>query len=312
MKYLLFKYIYKKIWKEAAIGDAKLHAKETLPLDVIKESSSFYSAYSKKNLEFNLYYDTTKEVRPLIIHIHGGGWAYGNKDMDDNFAYHLTKYNFNVSTISYTLAFKAKLINQLHEIDDYLNYLYANKDKYYLDMNNIFMVGDSAGGELIFLYNAIINNEDLYDTYHLSKKDYNKNIKAICLNHATCYIKDLGRIPNEKYFSEVCMDGIKRTLLGKNYIKSNLYNKCEPQEVLKEDSTISPILILTSKGDKSFSYQSKLLDNDLNKLNIEHEFVDLDNEKAIHVFNVLYPDLDDSIDFNNKMTSFFSKYITKD
>lgn len=317
MRYFIFKKLFDYIWKNADEGDKKVKEKEIKPEGIIKKEYSIplikneIIKYKSKELKFNIYYDEKIISRPVIIDIHGGGWRYGDKDLNDNFCFHLAKKGFNVVSLSYTLAYKAKLINQLQEIHYLINHLYKNNDKYSLDTSSLFLTGDSAGGELAFLYTAIIVNNFKYGEIF---KIYNKNnieIKGIVLNHATCYLKDLGEFPDHKILSSICRYGIKRMLYGPFFKYRKIYRKTDPNDIFPTSNPFPPILILTSKGDKLYSYQSILLNDDCNLYGIKHKFINLDNPKAIHVFNVLYPNLEDSIHFNNEICNFFKEEINK-
>lgn len=317
MRYFIFKKLFDFIWKNADNGDKKVKSKEIKPQGITKNEYSVplpknkKTKYKSKELKFNIYYDNEIIARPVIIDIHGGGWRYGDKDLNDNFCYHLAKLGFNVVSLSYTLTYKAKLINQLQEIHFLINHLIFNCEKYSLDMSSLFLTGDSAGGELTFLYTAIIVNNYKYgDIFNIYNKN-NINIKAIALNHATCYLKDLGDFPDHKILTSICRYGIKRMLYGPFFKYKKIYKKTDPNDIFPTSNPFPPILILTSKGDKLYSFQSILLNDDCNLYAIPHKFINLDNEKAIHVFNVLYPDLDDSIYFNGEIAKFFKDQIKK-
>ncbi len=317
MRYFIFKKLYDYIWKNADIGDKKIKSKEIKPEGIIKKEYSIFFPknktikYKSNELKFNIYYDKNIKTRPVIIDIHGGGWKYGDKDLNDNFCYHLAKNGFNIVSLSYSLGYKAKLINQLQEIHFLINHLISNSENFFLDMSSLFLTGDSAGGELAFLYTAIIVNNFKYgEIYKIFNKN-NINVKGIALNHATCYLKDLGDFPGHKFLTWICKNGIKRMLYGPFFKQRKIYTKTDPNDIFPTSNPFPPILILTSRGDKLYSFQSILLNDDCNLYAIPHKFINLDNEKAIHVFNVLYPNLDDSIYFNNEITNFFKTELNK-
>lgn len=295
MIYLIFKTIYKSIWKKIEEHDKTLSLNKNLDDTIIKLSNNDYKT------PFNIYYDKSIKKRPTIIDIHGGGWCYGNKDSNDEFCYFLAKHDFNVVSLSYKYGYKSTLKGMIKEINELLNYLKNNNDKYNLDFSSIFMTGDSAGGELTFLYNAVINNPSLKEIYNLK---YDIKMKAIALNHSACYVKELGTIENHKLYSKIGLYGMKTMFFGRFYKLRKTFKNSEPGEIGKE---LPPTLILTSTGDKALSPQSVKLHEDLNKMNVKHEYFCLENEECEHVFNVLFPSKKESIDFNNKIIDFFNK-----
>lgn len=303
MFYSFFKIVYKKMWERVSQQDQKTKSTEIKPENVIVEEKIF--ELDNKKLGFNLYYgNNKKEKLPVIFDIHGGGWAYGDKDSNDNFCKHLANEGFNVVSFSYTLAFKAKLVDMLREIDAFLIYLYSKRETYLLDFDNLFLTGDSAGGELSFLYTAILKNKELQDIYEIYS---NFKINAIALNHAACYVKDVGNIEKSKFLTKIGKNGMKKMLFGEFYNLSKIYERCEPQEVLT--SSFVPTLLITSTGDKAFRYQTLKLATDLEKFHIKYEISDLNNDEALHIYNVFFPNLDYSIETNKKMIDFFKKNL---
>lgn len=295
MIYLIFKHIYKDIWKKVSEKDKSLNLNQNLDESIIKLSNNDYKT------PFNIYYDKTIEKRPTIIDIHGGGWCYGNKDSNDEFCYYLAKHNFNVVSLSYKYGYKSTLKEMIIEINELLNYLKINNEKYKLDFSSIFMTGDSAGGELTFLYNSVINNQELKKIYKLK---YDIKMKGIALNHAACYVKELGEVENHKIYSKIGLYGMKTMFFGRFYKLRKTFKFSEPPKIGKE---LPPTLILTSTGDKGLSPQSIKLDKDLTKMNVNHEYFCLDNDDCEHVFNILFPSKKESIEFNNKIIEFFNK-----
>lgn len=318
MKYFLFKQVYRKLWRDVDKKDKAIAKSQTLPDGIIKETHTFevfpHKFRKSKKISFNIYYDKEKKIRPTLLEVHGGGWAYGNKELNNTFCHYMAKLGFNVISFNYTLAFKAKLINQLFDINKMIEHLYLNKDKYLLDMDHLYLNGDSAGGELTFLYSAILTSNRLKDIYDLNDDTIKYYpIHGICLNHATPYIKDLGYIKNNERFTKIGLYSMKRMLLGKNFLNSKIYNYSEPNEIfdlLKEEGTLSnypKTIILTSIGDHSYYYQSERLIKDFKKYNLNYVSYISDDDSHIHVFNVRHPDLEKSKEFNKLQRDFFLK-----
>lgn len=318
MKYFLFKQVYRKLWRDVDKKDKAIAKSQTLPDGIIKETHTFevfpHKFRKSKKISFNIYYDKEKKIRPTLLEVHGGGWAYGNKELNNIFCHYMAKLGFNVVSFNYTLAFKAKLINQLFDINKMIEHLYLNKDKYLLDMDHLYLNGDSAGGELTFLYSAILTSNRLKDIYDLNDDTIKYYpIHGICLNHATPYIKDLGYIKNNERFTKIGLYSMKRMLLGKNFLNSKIYNYSEPNEIfdlLKEEGTLSnypKTIILTSTGDHSYYYQSERLIKDFEKYNLNHVSYISHDDSHIHVFNVRHPDLEKSKEFNKLQRDFFLK-----
>lgn len=299
MKYFLFKTFYKSMWKKVKKQDEITKKDLVLPSGVTKKEYKF------NKTKFNIYYKDIDISKPVVLDIHGGGWCYGDKDSNDDLCYKIALADFNVISLSYEYGYKATIKKQLQEINNLINYLYENKEKYHLDFSSFFLTGDSAGGQLSFLYAEILLKEDLKKIY---KVDSKVKVSAAALNHPACYLKSVAKLDEgSDYIKSVADVGIKTMFYGRNYKKKDNYNLSEPNEILSSD--FPPTLLISSSGDTGLSPQALRLKEDFDKFNVKYEFMFIENEKAVHVFNLLYPDMEDSIKVNNRIISFFKEHI---
>ena len=102
----------------------------------------------KKDIEVNLYIRNTKDNSPLLINIHGGAFISGDADTLDTQSERISKqYNVHVVTVNYKLLSRGINIDyQTEEIIDTIKFFYKNHSIYKVDLNNIFVLGYSAGG----------------------------------------------------------------------------------------------------------------------------------------------------------------------
>ncbi|MDD3336991.1 MAG: alpha/beta hydrolase [Eubacteriales bacterium] len=86
---------------------------------------------------------------PLVINIHGGGFAFGNKYMglDDILKPGLAK-GFAIASINYRLSGEAKFPAAIEDTKAAIRFLRANASKYSLDPQRFATWGQSAGGNL--------------------------------------------------------------------------------------------------------------------------------------------------------------------
>ncbi len=104
------------------------------------------------------YRKEPKEKRPVIVSVHGGGFVYGTKEVYKHYCMYLAQQGFLVVNFNYTLAPEKKFPNQLRETNMVMEWLVKNADRYPIDLENMFMVGDSAGANLATHYCAIHTN----------------------------------------------------------------------------------------------------------------------------------------------------------
>lgn len=105
--------------------------------------------YRPKSVEGNL---------PVIVNIHGGGWVYGTKEIYQYYCMSLSQKGFCVVNFNYRLAPENKFPAQLIDINSAFRFIEANENKYGFDLNNVFIVGDSAGGQMAGMYGCLLSN----------------------------------------------------------------------------------------------------------------------------------------------------------
>lgn len=144
--------------REWKISDAKRDAGLKTPEDVVRFDDLRYGPDEQWNL-LDVYRPRGTEGRlPVIVSVHGGGWVYGDKDLYQFYGMTLARRGFAVVNFSYRLAPEARFPAQLEDINRVIGWMYENQAAYGLDMEQVFMVGDSAGAHLCGLYSCICTN----------------------------------------------------------------------------------------------------------------------------------------------------------
>lgn len=103
----------------------------------------------KEDIILNLYYpkNETEEEVPVIFNIHGGGFTYGDVDELDSQSDNWSKnWNVMVVAINYTTLDLKPMKYAVEEILDTIKYFKNNADEYHIDVDNMFILGHSAGG----------------------------------------------------------------------------------------------------------------------------------------------------------------------
>jgi len=102
------------------------------------------------------HYKPNMDSNKAILFIHGGGWSLGSIDTYDNVCQYLcSNGNFNVFSLEYGLAPEHKYPAAVNQSLYSYDWLYENAKKLNFNKDNIFVMGDSAGGN----FATIICNE---------------------------------------------------------------------------------------------------------------------------------------------------------
>lgn len=89
---------------------------------------------------------------PVIVSVHGGGWFYGDKELYRLYTMTLATYGFAVVNFNYRLSPEHQYPAGFMDVCGVMDYLNERAGEYSLDMERIYMVGDSAGAQLVSQY----------------------------------------------------------------------------------------------------------------------------------------------------------------
>ena len=150
-------------WKE---NDAKRDAGLTTPEDIERADNLQYGPDPKWNL-LDVYRPKSGHGKklPVIVNVHGGGWVYGDKDLYQFYGMTLAQRGFAVVNFTYRLAPEVKFPAALEDTNAVIAWMYEHQQEYLLDMDQVFLVGDSAGGHLAGLYTSICTNPEYAAQY---------------------------------------------------------------------------------------------------------------------------------------------------
>ena len=120
--------------------------------------------------------DKVGQKIPTMLDIHGGGWYYGKKEINQEFNYIMALKGFQIISGNYRLARAYTLKDIVQDVFAQLKWIEDNAEKYNFDLDNLVICGDSAGGWLAAMTVAIIKNKHLQEVYGVSST---LNFKAV-------------------------------------------------------------------------------------------------------------------------------------
>ena len=270
-------------WKFCDKSDKKRMATQTPPENVVKVKDIPYIDDGNPYHKFDVFYPEgkiAKEGLPVIIDIHGGGWMYATKDLNEYYCMELAKKGYCVFSISYRLVPDVTVNEQIKDCTEALAFIRANMKDYPANKKTVMLTGDSAGGQLA-LYSTILNNNpdarEIFGTV-----DTKLNIKCLLLTSPVTYAKSGG------WFSIYT-----KKMWGKDYETKSTYNYMDLNEIMELANDMPPTYLITSSGDTLAHDQTVNAYNYFVEKGYECEiedFTDLrDGKKLPHVFSVLDP-----------------------
>jgi acetyl esterase/lipase len=151
-----------------------------IPDDIERKVNLAYGKYGKWNLLDVYFPKGTGKALPTIINIHGGGYVYGTKEEDKFYCMNLAQHGFTVINFTYRLAPRIKFPVPVIETNEVMKWVCSNAADYFIDVNNIFFTGDSAGAQIASQYSAIVANPEYAGLFDLSVPPF--KLRAIALN----------------------------------------------------------------------------------------------------------------------------------
>lgn len=160
--------------KPAPKGTPKGPAKA--PQGVRVERDLEYARAGEKKLLLDLYLpEKAAGPLPVIVGIHGGGWAAGSKAGGQGSW--LAQHGYAVAVINYRLSGEAIFPAQIEDCKAAVRWLRANARKYNLDPERFGATGHSAGGHLTSLLATTGDIKEFDRGNHL---EFSSRIQAAC------------------------------------------------------------------------------------------------------------------------------------
>lgn len=289
-----------KFVRDCTKSDAKRDASLKEPVDIIAKKNINYAGNDDFYNLLDVYYPAdTAEKLPVIISIHGGGYVYGTKEIYKFYGMYLAGLGFTVVNFNYHLAPKAKFPSPLKETNQVIEWCIAHADEYFMDMNNTFIVGDSAGAQMCSQYAAIYANKEYAKLFPFTVPE-KFTLRAVGLN---CGMYEFDRGPGRK--------GLMNDYLGRGKKKQDSYG--EMLNVLEHiDGNYPPAYVMTAyydflkeKAEPMYKFlQSKGVDSEWKCYGKEGE------EHMCHVCHVNM-NLEEAKQINIDETYFFKKYMNQ-
>jgi acetyl esterase/lipase len=271
------------VWRFCEDGDKAKHAVQTPPSDVTESNDIPYIDDGNVFHKLDVYFpEGRNDVRslPIIVDIHGGGWIYGDKELNKYYCLELAHKGYIVFNISYRLVPDVTVNEQVQDCLAAMRYINDNY-KAYTDNSAMLLTGDSAGGMLSAYTAAIMQSEELQEVFDAEYYANGIQPTALLLTSPVAYMKDGGMF---SLYTKI--------LWGKDYEEKATYNYMDISEIL-EKSTLPPTYLITSDGDALAHDQTFRLSELLKEKGIESEIVNYGNDEngkpLQHVFSVLNP-----------------------
>jgi len=262
-------------------GDKQNIRARIVPEDLI------YQRKNGRNLRIRMVYPEGYELEgpyPVLVHVQGSGWF--QQDLNNvimDFKDIVTR-GFVLAIVEYLPIPDASFPSHIHDAKTAVRYLNAHADELELDMENLFLSGDSSGGHTAVMAWATWNTKML-DT----KTEPLPEIRA-CID--IYGVTDFEAIVNQPSATDHAKPTSPPNLLLTEFIRGNDDAHVKQASVLyylERNKPTSPLLILHGNKDTVVPFeQSVLLYEACQEHDLDAEFYCVD--EADHGGSIFYTD----------------------
>ena len=213
----------------------------------------------------DIYWTDTKTRHPVIIYVHGGGWAFGDKSNVHKKPEFFADHGISFISMNYRLRWEYKLYDQLEDIVSVVRWVKKNHARYGLDPDRIALMGYGAGALLVSL---VATDEDLLKTQGLGLKDIRS---VVSINNPSFDIVKLmdesGNFIEKRRY---------RLVFGED---KTVWSAFSPINHVSAGKGIPPFAILYATQDESSTGQAKLFAKQLRAAKVDVIMIP-DNQKT--------------------------------
>jgi acetyl esterase/lipase len=262
-------------------------------ITVLKNIPYVTSGGERQQLDLYLPNDikSAKKPYPLVLVVHGGGWASGSKDIKKfvEWSRFFAENGYIAAAINYRLRPEFVMPAQITDCKSAVRWIKVNAKKYDIDPNHLGAIGSSAGGHLV----ALLGTSGQTKEFDLDENsDQSSEIQAVT---------DLCGPSDFLQFRTKTQNAAG--LFGEKANDEQFIKKMSPLHQVSEKS--APILIIHAADDQTVPIeQSRSFYQALQKSGVETELIEL--QSGGHVSKELT-----SPETKKLILNFFDKHLKK-
>jgi len=247
----------------------------------------------RQALDIYIPHNRVSEKLPVVVYIHGGGWARQSKDFAGHVMPFIRTGRYIGVAINYRFVNEATILEIVYDCKAAIRYLKANAKKYGIDKNKIGVWGHSAGGHLAAMIGLTSASKALEGDVGYYKKENGSVACAVDADGPTDF-ESLMSVEEE----------YKNSPLFKSFFNNDMEAVKLASPITHADGSCIPFFIYHGVKDKAVSVkQSEELYDKLTKKGAK-EIYFLKITDGGHVFS------DERI--TQQMLNFFDRYLHDD
>ena len=174
------------------------------PYDGLKSNGQYVIAeinyskdYPNSYLDITYTNDKLEEDRPTLFYFHGGGFFGGSKNDGDPLAESdatalldvICAEGFNIVNVDYALVPDYHFPTPLIQANLVFQYIMDHKEEYHLNMDNVIIMGSSAGAIITSQIGSVITNDEYAKLLNIKPSLNKEQVKALIIDDAPLLIQ---------------------------------------------------------------------------------------------------------------------------
>lgn len=213
----------------------------TLTSDIYYVAQKLDEATKYQTLD--VYRPNDTSLAPVILYVHGGAWAFGDKKDVHVKPNYFTHNGFAFVSVNYRLRWEYKVYDQVVDLVSAIEWIQEHGAEFGLDADRIVMMGSGAGGHLVSLVMA--------DPSYLRAEGINgEGIRAVVSIDSTSYdiprvMKELGSFIERRQHEVVFTSN------------ESIWHAASPQTHVSENTSLPPFALLYNPEREITALQAK-------------------------------------------------------
>lgn len=263
----------------------------------------YINTYCKKGTE--------NQKKPLFIYIHGGGWLSGITEMRNRYIAQWAEKGYFTASVSYSYAPQKTFPEPVQDCFSAIDFIAEKADEWNLDLDNVILAGESAGGYFISHVASAAADFTLYEEKGLSFKSRDSlKIRAlVSLSGGYNFTRLTDETKAQSSFPDVKI--MCKSFFGMELPQLKEWLNSEDGKLASPEVTekFPPMYMAWATRDK-LKFEAFDMVNDLREYNIPYRLFKVDDISAQHAWTIV-PIFKKSRECFEDALSFCEKYITR-
>lgn len=254
------------------------------------------------NHTLDIYGSDKSEPTKTVVEIHGGGFIGGNKTTNTDHSIVFADAGYVVVTPDYSKVPRGvSFPDVIRELFTVYQWVGEHAEEYHIDLNNIFLSGDSAGGYYVLISMAIMGDPALQEYFGVTPPAY-----AFSGYVTTCPETDIMR--NRDYLGEDKKGPAAYTAntIGAEILMDDELMSHMDLFTCTDPGVFEGLYMMTTPADTTTGETVVKFDQYLTEQGVDHILNSYENQEneLLHVFNISHTDWVESIAANNDEIAF--------